>query len=213
MPPIRSRVVAQLRNVHEGLATRVAEGLRLKEMPDPAPAAKPTRTDLQPSPALSILRNGPESFRGRKLGVLVTDGVDAQLLESLLAEVAAVDATAEIVAPSVGGVAAADGTWIDAKEKLAGAPSVLYDAVALLVSEEGVDALLVDPAARDFVADALAHKKLIGYATAALPLLDREGADPEGDAGLAPLQSVESCKSFVELCGTLRFWERPDGAA
>ncbi len=74
---IRERMVAQLLNVHADLAKKVAEGLGLKEMPKAADAAKPTRQDLKKSPALSILLNGPKSFKGRKLGVLVTDGVDS----------------------------------------------------------------------------------------------------------------------------------------
>ena len=61
----------------------MAEGLRLKEMPKPATAARPTRQDLTPSPTLSILKNGPKSFAGRKVGALVTDGVDAGLLAAL----------------------------------------------------------------------------------------------------------------------------------
>ena len=34
--------------------------------------------DLKPSPKLSIVKNGPKSFAGRKVGALVTDGVDAE---------------------------------------------------------------------------------------------------------------------------------------
>ena len=53
------------------------------ELPEPAPAAVAPSTDLPPSPALSIVANGPDSFAGRKLGVLVTDGADAELLAEL----------------------------------------------------------------------------------------------------------------------------------
>ena len=77
-PAIRARMVSHLLNIDRGLAEKVAEGLRLREMPKPADAARPTRKDLKPSPALSIQLNGPESFAGRKVGALVTDGVDAR---------------------------------------------------------------------------------------------------------------------------------------
>jgi catalase len=50
-------------------------------MPKPADAAMPTRQDLEPSPALSIVERGPKRFEGRKLGILITDGVDAKLLK------------------------------------------------------------------------------------------------------------------------------------
>ena len=40
---------------------------------------------------------------------------------------------------------------------------MLYDAVVLLPSEDGAKVLTKEPAARDFVADAFAHMKFIGY--------------------------------------------------
>ena len=41
------------------------------------------RDDLPVSPPLSILGRGPASFAGRKLGVLVTSGADAEALAAL----------------------------------------------------------------------------------------------------------------------------------
>jgi catalase len=76
---IRARIVSHLLNIDAPLAATVADGLALP-LPDPAHAARPTITDLPPSDALSILKNGPLSFKGRKLGILLTDGSDATLL-------------------------------------------------------------------------------------------------------------------------------------
>ncbi|MGN6606588.1 MAG: catalase, partial [Jatrophihabitans sp.] len=101
---IRSRLVSHLLNIDDGLARNVAEGLRLKEMPKPADAARPTRKDLKPSPKLSILLNGPKSFAGRKVGALVTDGVDADVLAALRKALKAEGAMLKLVAPEVGGV-------------------------------------------------------------------------------------------------------------
>src|SRR6478735_2508126 len=121
---IRARVVSHLLNIDQGLATKVADGLRLKQMPEPAPAAQPTRQDLAPSPALSILKNPPTSFAGRKVGALVTDGTDAALLAALKAALTKEGALLKLVAPMVGGIEASDGTWIAADEKIDGGPSV-----------------------------------------------------------------------------------------
>jgi catalase len=96
---IRARMVSHLLNIDPGLAKQVADGLGLKEMPKPADAAKPTRQDLKESPALSILLNGPKSFKGRKVGALVTDGVDINILESLKSALKSEGALLEIVAP------------------------------------------------------------------------------------------------------------------
>ena len=82
-PAIRERMVSHLLNIDETLANKVAGKLGLQKMPKPADAAVPTRQDLDPSPALSIVENGPERFEGRKLGILVTDGTDAGLLKAL----------------------------------------------------------------------------------------------------------------------------------
>ncbi len=106
---IRTRMVAGLRNVDEELAAAVAEGLGLRELPAPAEPARQPRHDLPPSPALSLLasphgRSGPGSFAGRKVGVLVTNGADAEALAALRAAAESEGATVEIVAPAVGGV-------------------------------------------------------------------------------------------------------------
>jgi catalase len=206
---IRSRMIGHLLNVDGDLANTVAAGLRLREVPAALPPARPTRTDLETSRALSILLNGPESFKGRKVGALLTDGVDGALLEALEAALDAEGAQLKIVAPMVGGVEAADGTWIEADEKIDGAPSVVFDAIALLVSEAGAAVLVNESTARDFIADAFAHLKFIAYVDAALPLMERAGIGEEDiDDGCIELSTRKGAKSFVEGCRKLRFWER-----
>ncbi len=206
-PSIRKRMVAQLMNVHDELAVAVADGLRLREMPEPASAARPTREDLEESPALSILRNGPKSFNGRKLGVLITDGVDAELLAALRESAKSQGVTVELIAPHVGGVEVAGGSWIAADQKIDGAPSVLYDAVALLLSESGAAALSENAVAVDFVSDAYAHCKFIGYTPASLPLMQRAGVSFD-DEGLVQLGESADADAFLSACGVLRVWDR-----
>ena len=106
------------------------------------------------------MRNGPESFHGRKVGALITDGVNAELVAALRKALEQEGALLEFIAPAVGGVEANDGTWIEASQTIDGGPSVLYDAVALLVSEEGARMLLEDGAARDFISDAYMQRNL-----------------------------------------------------
>jgi catalase len=205
---IRSRVVAHLLNIDQDLAEHVAHGLRLKAMPQPADAAQPTQKQLRTSPALSILLNGPTRFTGRKVGVLVTDGVPIDLLHALTTALDEEGALLEIIAPQVGGVEASDGSWVDAAQQLPGGPSVLYDAVALLPSADGGEVLVQAPAARDFVADALAHCKFIGYVDAALALFEKAGVLDSRDDGCIALARPEDCATFVAACRQLRFWAR-----
>ena len=211
-PAIRSRVVAHLRNIEDGLASRVAKGLGLKELPDPAPAAVPTRQDLKESPALSVILNGPESFKGRKVGALVTNGADAELIKSLQAALKKEGAMLQFVAPQVGGIEASDGSWIEADEKIDGGPSVLFDAVVLLPSSAGAKLLADEPTARDFVADAYAHLKFIGHVAAAKPLLQKASVLDQQDEGFVSLQSKGDVRAFVAACRSLRYWQRESGA-
>src|SRR5262249_39817355 len=102
-PRIRSRMVANLLVVDEKLGKKVAAGLRLKEIPTGADPAQPVRKDLAVSNALSILKNGPRSFRGRRLGALVTDGVDSKVLTRLKDALQSEGAELKLIAPQVGG--------------------------------------------------------------------------------------------------------------
>jgi catalase len=205
---IRARMVAHLLNIDSKLAEKVAGGLRLDKMPAAAPAAATPRRDLKPSPALSILKNGPQSFAGRKVGALVTDGVDAKLLAALVKALEKEGALLKLIAPEIGGVKDSEGQLHPADEKLEGGPSVLFDAIALLPSEAGAKQLSAYPAARDFLADAIAHRKFIAYTDASLPLLEKAGAADSIDGGFVKLKTAKDCGTFVTECRKLRFWDR-----
>ena len=207
-PVIRERMVSHLFNIDETLAHTVAAKLGLKTMPKPAEAAVQTRQDLEPSPALSIVLNGPKRFEGRKLGILVTDGVDATLLKALTSAMTKEKAMVEIIAPKVGGVTASDGSWITAQQMIDGGPSVLYDAVAVLPSPEAVDELASEATARDFVADAFQHCKFIGHVEAAMPLLAKAGIADSLDEGVIVLATAKDVAAFVKELGKLRLWSR-----
>jgi hypothetical protein len=145
---IRTRMVAGLRNVHQDLAQHVADGLGLQELPDASQPARPPIEDLPPSEALSILRNGPDSLAGRKIGVLICNGADAEILAALETAAEQEGVTVEFVAPTIGGFETSDGSRRPADEQIAGGPSVLYDVVLILPSEDGASELARMPAAR-----------------------------------------------------------------
>jgi catalase len=209
-PAIRARMVSHLLNVHDELADRVSKGLRLQSKPEAAIPARQPRTDLMESPALSILRNGPKSFHGRKIGALITDGVNAELIAALRAAFEEEGALIDFVAPAIGGVEANDGTWIEAGQKIDGGPSVLYDAVALLISEAGAKMLVEDGAARDFISDAYMHAKFIGYVPAAASVLQRAIGNVPRDDGFIELDDSKKMAAFVQACRQLRHWGRED---
>ncbi|TVV71638.1 catalase [Sphingomonas solaris] len=203
---IRARAVSHLLNIDNGLAATVADGLGMA-LPDPAKAAMPTM-DLLPSPKLSILVNGPDSFKGRKMGIFLTDGSDAAMFTALTAALEDEGAMWEVVAPKIGGVTLDDGTVVAAKHKIDGGPSVLFDAVAVLPSAEGVLLLAKDAASKDFISDAFGHCKFIGVGENAKPLFDEARIPPELDAGFVPLAKVKDARTLIVACRDLRFWPR-----
>ncbi len=206
-PDIRSRVVSHLLNIDDGLAQTVANGLGLP-LPHPARAARPTIAGLPPSDRLSIVKNGPADFKGRKLGILLSDGADAMIVKALLAAVDAEGAVYEVVAPKIGGVTLSDGTKIGARHKIDGGPSVLFDAIAIIVSAEGAALLSIDAAAKGFVSDAFTHCKYIGFTAEAEPLLVKAGIATDLDKACITLGTTGDTDSFIAACRALRHWPR-----
>ncbi|QJU60310.1 catalase [Sphingomonas sp. AP4-R1] len=205
---IREKMVSHLRNIDDKLARTVATGLRLSNFPDPIAAASPP-IDLPPSEALSIIRRGPNSFEGRKLAILVTDGASAKIVTALTKAVEKAKAVYEVVTPQIGGAQLDDGTVIEGQQKIDGGPSVLYDAVAIVVSADGAAQLAIDKPAKDFVSDAYAHAKFIGFTADALPFLEKAGVAPDDmDEGVVALDGAKDANAFLDLCGKLRLWDR-----
>ena len=208
-PAVRERVVSHLLHVDEGMAKRVAAGLRLEKAIEPAATKVPARRDIKPSPALSIIGKDPHTLKGRVIGLLVSDGVDCGLIEALRAAVHKEGARVKIVAPHVGGAQTADGKTLEADVQLAGAPSIFFDAVAVIVSEAGTWELAREAAALGFISDAFNHLKVIGYLPAAKPLLQRAGITDElVDAGVVKLNGANAVAGFIAAAKNTRIWDR-----
>jgi len=197
---VRARVVGQLRNVSEDLAKRVADGLGIA-MPDVVPPAKEL-VETAVSDALSILKHKAPTT-GRALGILVSDGADGAVIDALKSAAKAAGAMVKIIAPKVGGVTLKSGKMLAADENIDGAPSVLFDSVALVLSEDGAKTLTGEKAALDFVSDAFAHCKAIGHTDAAKPLLDKVGVVADDAIWSLPADA----KALVEMLSQ-REWRR-----
>jgi catalase len=85
---------------------------------------------------------------------------------------------------------------------------LLFDVVAILPSKEGATRLAAVSAARDFISDALTNHMFTIYVDAAMPLLEKVSAEPDG--GFIRLNKPKDCSAFVKHCRTLRFWERTE---
>ena len=198
---VRERVLANLQNVDETLAQRVADGLNLPLPKASEPGVAPI--DLDASPALRIVGKYPDTLKGRKVAILVADGSDGAVVDAVKAAVEGDGGSVFIVAPKIGGAKLKDGKTFAADGQLAGSPSVLFDAVAIILSEDGCAQMLKEGAAVDFAKDAFGHLKAIGHTPEAQPLLDKAGVEP--DAGVIDLS--KDAEGFLAPART-RQWDR-----
>lgn len=198
---VRERMVGQLRNIDESLAKRVADGLAMTPLPAPAPAAVPAQ-DLPPAPEVRVIGRGRESLLGRSIGILFDEGSDAELINELRRAASKAGAAVKLVSPRLGGAALSNGKQQEADAQLAGTPSVVFDAIAVVLSPEAGKALARESAAIDFASHAWAHLKAIASDEGGQLLL--KAARVGNDAGIV---EAEDSKAFLAAAAT-RQWAR-----
>ena len=79
-----------------------------------------------------------------------------------------------LVAPKVGELALKGGS-LKADGQLAGSPSVLFDAVTMVLMPDAVAKLMNDSAALGWLMDAYSHCKTIGHCQGSMKLIERLG--------------------------------------
>ena len=198
---VREAMVGHLRHIEDDLANRVAAGLGLNKMPDAPVAAAPIQ-EMELSSALQIIGKMKSTLMGRAIGILIADGSDGTVIKKIKTAATDAGATVKIVAPKVGGARLADGSSLAADGQLAGTPSVLFDAVAVILSEEGAKTLSMEGTAIDFVRDAFGHLKAIAVDKGGRALL--KIANVGQDAGIVDASDKDG---FIAAAKT-RQWER-----
>jgi len=198
---IRVRMVAHLMNIDNDLAIHVANGLGIDTLPKPAETVKPRLKEMPVSNKLSILKNPPLSFSGRRVGIMVEQGASAKIYNDLTKAITQEKATFTVIAAHVGGVQLDDGTKIPVQEKIGSAPAVLFDAVVLLTTH---NSFLKQPKVEEFIKDAYVNKKMIGH------LKENQSCFTQLnipiDKGMFALD--DDVSSFISACPKLRYWER-----
>ena len=197
---VRVRVLSHLINIDEELANRVATALGMK-LPEAAKPAAPI-IDMPTSKALQTIGLSPKSLKGRLVGILVAKGSKHSEVKKFEDAINAQGGMVKIVAPSKE-VELDDGTRIQADERVAGAPSVLFDAVVSIIMPDQAKKLAQDSSTLDWFTDAYVHCKAIAYCGATdefilskLPI--------EKDKFVTPLAEMDT---FVENAKS-RLWER-----
>ena len=192
-PHVREAVVAHLRHIDENLATRVAAGLAMDNMPA-APRSSAPVQDLPKSPALQIIGKMKDTLQRRSIAILAADGSDAKHIKAFSNAITAAGARVTIVAPKIGSIKLQDGSVLVVDGQLAGTPSVLFDAIVLVLAEDAAKRLCKESCAVDFLRDAFAHLKAIAADAGALALLKK--ADIKSGAGVF---DISQPKEFVAV--------------
>lgn len=188
---VRSRTMNELLcNISPELADRVSAQTGIEVAPSgtpeaPTPSAPTPSGPLNPkaaelrSPALSMDK-APPLVRGRKIAILVGDGVDSAIVKTLVGDLIKAGQVPELIGPTAGSVIDAATKPLPVNRAAPNAPSVIYDAV--LIPPGVAAALAAMPIVQRFIDEAFRHGKPIAAAADARALLDKLGL--EGGEGV-----------------------------
>lgn len=202
---VRDKVIGLLAEIDESLAARVADGLGLKlNLPATRGKAKATpHLDRQTvSAALTTIGKMKHTLQGRCIGILLANGSSSKALDKITKAAKAEGAQVKCVAPHKHGVTLSDGTAASVDFNLDTGPSILFDAVAVLLTPAQAAALSTQAAAKNFVADAFNHLKAMA--------IDEGGQQLMAAAGLAADAFVIDCsdvQTFLDSAAQ-RLWQR-----
>ncbi len=204
IPAIRKKMLGHLMIVDRELANSVADRLGMSGEAEPLkPSLEPIDLDL--SPALSLFHRNEPTLKGRKVGVLAGEGFDTKLWLKLVEGIQSEGAACAMICLKIGGVKDSDGNKYAADMALAGAPSVLFDAVAVISGPNGESELLANSDARAFLRDAQRHLKSIGVGgIRALA----QACEITGVKGVIELERPDSITKFLKSAKSGKIWER-----
>jgi len=211
---VRARTMNEiLVNIDADLATMVSEATGIAVRPAgtreaPTPSAPTPAGPLKDarklkSPALSMDKP-PPTIKGRKIAVLVGDGVDSDEVEAMLETLAGAELLAETIGPRAGTVSANAGP-MKVNRAAPNAPSVVYDAV--LIPANIGKALAVQTLAQRFVHEAWRHGKPIAVAPDAQSFLEAAGV-PVSDKGITVASGPEMALQLIKDLAQHRFPRR-----
>ncbi|MBV8143105.1 MAG: catalase [Verrucomicrobia bacterium] len=187
---VRQRILGHLEKINDVLASQVAKaigeraGARRSErtsrgtsdFPDELAllesATSPTTASggLLKTKGLSMEEDQPKLARGRKVAILVADGVAISEVTAMQSALKAKNVLSEIVAPRLGDIEG-DGGVTEATKTFANSSSVLFDAVYVPGGEESIAMLKEVPDALRFIDETYKHGKAIAASAGGVELV------------------------------------------
>ncbi len=206
-PAIRARVVSQLLNIDDDLGARVSAGLGLSGVAAAKPAME--RKDMDPSPALSILKKAKPTLKGRTIGLMVSDGADAATVNALRKAAQSAGAKVKVVAETIAGAE------LSGRQSAPGRSAHRRWSVELVrrrrhrASDEGASRLARMGAAQDFVRDAFAHLKTIAFTDNLSELFAKAGLKKADlDEACIALAKRADAERFIDTAAKGKLWSR-----
>jgi catalase len=180
---VRQRILGHLEKINDVLAAQVAKGIgekagatepKLKSKTSKGTGDAPDELDilekattpttvsggLLKTKGLSMEEDQPKLAKGRKVAILVADGVAIDEVEGMQSALKSANVLSEIVAPHIGEVEGKGG-FTEATKTYANTSSVHFDAVYIPGGEESIETLKGIPDALRFVDEAYKHGKPI----------------------------------------------------
>ncbi|WP_268866965.1 catalase HPII [Pseudomonas guariconensis] len=194
-----------LANIDLDLAAAVAANLGL-----PAPKAATVQvkgsTPAQ-SPALSQMNHpGSVGIKGRKIALLVADGVEGASVDRLVKAFEAQSARVLVLGPTSAPVTTAEGKALAVDASMEGMPSVMIDGLWVPAGKAALEAMGKSGLAKHYLLEAYKHLKPMGVASEGKALLNALGLNE--DAGLLLGDDQQAVDAFVKALEQHRVWAR-----
>ncbi|WP_288377665.1 catalase HPII [uncultured Pseudomonas sp.] len=207
---IRAREVNEiLANIDLKLAAAVAQNLGL-----PVPKAgtvKGKESKLKSSPALSQMNHpGDVGIKGRKIALLVANGVDGDSVDRLVKALEAHSARPMLLGPTSAPVKTSDGKALAVDASMEGMPSVMFDGILVPAGKASLDALAASGVSKHFLLEGYKHLKAIALAKDGKALLGVLGL--KEDKGLLLGDDQKTVEAFVKAVEGHRVWAREAAA-
>jgi catalase len=205
-------------NVAKELAQGVADDLGMK-LPPALPLAmkKSSKPEVVSSAKLSLFaRPGDGTIRGRKVAILVANGINAAFIQSAQNELGRLGAVARLVGVRLGSVKSEEGETVEVDATLETTPAVLYDGLIVPGGREAAQALGKVGHVAEFIKDQYRHCKTMGAIGAGGDLLENAGVAArlptgESDPGVlvfADNHASDALQSFVNALAQHRHFAR-----
>lgn len=216
LPEIRERMVANLMQVDNTLAARVADGLGITL---PVSASLPVANIQFIESSLSMAHNRKNFIVGRCVAVLVANGFESARLMAVRDALMASGATVKIISSRLGEVKCSQGRTLQIDKSLATVGSVMFDAVYIPGGHRSVEALCRDANAVLFVKEAYKHGKAVAASNEGGMLITRAArSSVMSDVFKGPgvitagpnTPTDDFVKAFIDAVAAHRFSERPD---